>query len=175
VNIDNWRWAGVPFFLRTGKRLKKSASEIVITFKSIRHFIFDKEVENSIQPNQLIIRLQPDEGLKVLLMSKEPGPGGIRTSPSFLNLSFSDTFKNKIPDAYERLLMDVVRGNQTLFMRRDEVEAAWNWIDPIINKIKKLEIKPTIYEPGSWGPKSSEKLIKKYGFAWHVPDNLKGI
>ena len=81
----------------------------------------------------------------------------------------------KIPDAYERLLMDVVRGNQTLFMRRDEVEAAWNWIDPIINKIKKLEIKPTIYEPGSWGPKSSEKLIKKYGFAWHVPDNLKGI
>ncbi len=175
VNIDNWRWTGVPFFLRTGKRLKKNASEIVITFKSIRHFIFDKEVENSIQPNQLIIRLQPDEGLKVLLMSKEPGPGGIRTSPSFLNLSFSDTFKNKIPDAYERLLMDVVRGNQTLFMRRDEVEAAWNWIDPIINKIKKLEIKPTIYEPGSWGPKSSEKLIKKYGFAWHVPDNLKGI
>ena len=112
------------------------ASEIVITFKSIRHFIFDKEVENSIQPNQLIIRLHPDEGLKVLLMSKEPGPGGIRISPSSLNLSFSDTFKNKIPDAYERLLMDVVRGNQTLFMRRDEVEAAWNWVDPIINKIK---------------------------------------
>jgi len=175
VNIDNWRWAGVPFFLRTGKRLKKSASEIVITFKPIRHFIFNKEVENSIQPNQLIIRLQPDEGLKVLLMSKEPGPGGIRISPSYLNLSFSDAFKNRIPDAYERLLMDVVRGNQTLFMRRDEVEAAWNWIDPIINKIKKHGIKPTVYESGSWGPKSSSKLIDKYGFSWHEPDNLKRI
>ena len=174
VSIDNWRWAGVPFFLRTGKRLKKSASEIIITFKPIRHFIFDKEVENSIQPNQLIIRLQPNEGLKVLLMSKKPGPGGIRVSPSYLNLSFSDAFKNRIPDAYERLLMDVVRGNQTLFMRRDEVEAAWNWIDPIIHKIKKLGIKPTIYESGSWGPKSSAKLIDKYGFSWHEPDNLKG-
>ena len=169
AKIDNWRWAGVPFFLRTGKRLKTRASEIVITFKPIQHFIFDKIEKDNTLPNQLIIRLQPDEGLKILLMSKEPGPGGIRISPSYLNLSFSDTFKNKIPDAYERLLMDVVRGNQTLFMRKDEVEAAWSWIDPIISLIKKNNRLPETYIPKSWGPKSSFDLIKRHGFEWCEP------
>ena len=169
AKIDNWRWAGVPFFLRTGKRLKTRASEIVITFKPIQHFIFDKTEKNNTLPNQLIIRLQPDEGLKILLMSKEPGPGGIRISPSYLNLSFSDTFKNKIPDAYERLLMDVVRGNQTLFMRKDEVEAAWSWIDPIINLIKKNNRLPETYTPKSWGPTSSFDLLKRHGFEWCEP------
>ena len=169
AKIDNWRWAGVPFFLRTGKRLKTRASEIVITFKPIQHFIFDKTEKNNTLPNQLIIRLQPDEGLKILLMSKEPGPGGIRISPSYLNLSFSDTFKNKIPDAYERLLMDVVRGNQTLFMRKDEVEAAWSWIDPIISLIKKNNRLPETYTPKSWGPTSSFDLLKRHGFEWCEP------
>ena len=169
AKIDNWRWAGVPFFLRTGKRLKTRASEIVITFKPIQHFIFDKTEKINTLPNQLIIRLQPDEGLKILLMSKEPGPGGIRISPSYLNLSFSDTFKNKIPDAYERLLMDVVRGNQTLFMRKDEVEAAWSWIDPIISLIKKNNRLPETYIPKSWGPTSSFDLLKRHGFEWCEP------
>tara|TARA_B100000674_G_scaffold56684_1_gene39341 strand:- start:597 stop:1124 length:528 start_codon:yes stop_codon:yes gene_type:complete len=174
AKIDNWRWAGVPFFLRTGKRLKTRASEIVITFKPIQHFIFDKIEKDNTLPNQLIIRLQPDEGLKILLMSKEPGPGGIRISPSYLNLSFSDTFKNKIPDAYERLLMDVVRGNQTLFMRKDEVEAAWSWIDPIISLIKKNNRLPETYIPKSWGPKSSFDLIKRHGFEW-VSHTIKKV
>ena len=174
VNINNWRWTGVPFFLRTGKRLKRRSSEIVITFKPVKHFIFDDNVEELIKPNQLIIRLQPDEGLKLLLMTKEPGPGGMRIAPSYLNLSFSDTFKKRIPDAYERLLMDVVRGNQTLFMRKDEVEAAWNWIDPIMDMIRKNSIKPEIYNPGTWGPDSSNTLIKKDGFEWHEPDT-KGL
>ena len=102
-------------------------------------------------------------------MSKEPGPGGIRISPSYLNLSFSDTFKNKIPDAYERLLMDVVRGNQTLFMRKDEVEAAWSWIDPIISLIKKNNRLPETYIPKSWVPTSSFDLIKRHGYEWCEP------
>ena len=174
VNINNWRWTGVPFFLRTGKRLKRRSSEIVITFKPVKHFIFDNSVEKLIKPNQLIIRLQPDEGLKLLLMSKEPGPGGMRIAPSYLNLSFSDTFKKRVPDAYERLLMDVVRGNQTLFMRKDEVEAAWNWIDPIIEMIRKNNLKPEIYNPGSWGPSSSNTLINKNEFEWYEPDS-KGL
>ena len=169
ININNWRWKGVPFFVRTGKKLRKRVSEIVVTFKPVKHFIFDQSIEEQIKPNQLIIRLQPDEGLKLLLMSKEPGPGGIRIAPSFLNLSFSDTFKKRIPDAYERLLMDVVRGNQTLFISKDEVEAAWNWIDPIIKLIKENNFKPEIYTPGSWGPKSSNELIEKNGFKWYEP------
>ena len=170
ININNWRWNGVPFFLRTGKRLKKRVSEIVVTFKPIKHFIFDESVQKNIKPNQLIIRLQPDEGLKLLLMSKEPGPGGMRIAPSYLNLSFSDTFKKAIPDAYERLLMDVVRGNQTLFMSKDEVEAAWNWIDPIVELIKENNLRPEIYTPGTWGPNSSNELIKQHGFKWYEPD-----
>ena len=169
ININNWRWKGVPFFVRTGKKLRKRVSEIVVSFKPVKHFIFDQSIEKQIKPNQLIIRLQPNEGLKLLLMSKEPGPGGIRIAPSFLNLSFSDTFRKRIPDAYERLLMDVVRGNQTLFISKDEVEAAWNWIDPIVELIKENNYKPEIYKPGSWGPKSSNELIEKNGFKWYEP------
>ena len=167
--INNWRWAGVPFYIRTGKRLKKQASEIVISFKKLPHFIFDMNVSGSIEPNKLIIRLQPDEGLKLSLMSKEPGPGGLRLKKSFLNLSFADTFKKRIPDAYERLLMDIVRGNQTLFMRKDEVENSWKWIDPIVNFIEEENIKPHIYQPGTWGPEHSKQLLKDDGRLWIDP------
>ena len=169
IFINNWRWTGVPFFLRTGKRLKYHASEIVITFKPIPHVIFDELAQVSIKPNQLVIRLQPDEGLKLLLISKEPGPGGMRLKPTYLNLSFADTFKQRIPDAYERLLMDVVRGNQTLFMRRDEVEAAWSWIDPLIDLVSKKRNKIELYKPGTWGPESTNDLIKKYNHNWIEP------
>ena len=164
--IDNWRWAGIPFYIRTGKRLKKQNSEIVITFKSLPHFIFDKQVSGEIKTNQLIITLQPNEGLRVLLMTKEPGPGGLRLKPSFLNLSFSENYKKRIPNAYERLLMDVVRGNQTLFMSGNEVEAAWEWIDPIIKSIQELKLKPESYKSGSWGPNSAIKLIENDKRSW---------
>ena len=164
--IENWRWAGVPFYLRTGKRLKKQNSEIVITFKSLPHFIFDKNVSGEIKANQLIITLQPDEGLKVLLMTKEPGPGGLRLNPSYLNLSFANSYKKRIPNAYERLLMDVVRGNQTLFMSRNEVEAAWKWVDPIIQSIHKTRKRPENYKSGSWGPQSSIKLMENDNRSW---------
>jgi glucose-6-phosphate 1-dehydrogenase len=133
LGIENWRWAGVPFYVRTGKKLAMRASEIVITFKRKPHDIFANGKQTNAKddlPNRLVIRLQPQEGLRLQLISKEPGPGGMRLFPSELNLSFDNTFEARLPDAYERLLMDTARGNQTLFMRHDEVLAAWAFVDP---------------------------------------------
>ena len=156
--IENWRWAGVPFYIRTGKRLQERASEIVITFKKRTHDIFANGKTNSDNhPNRLIIRLQPQEGLKLQLISKQPGPGGMRLFPSELNLSFDEMFDQRLPDAYERLLMDVARGNQTLFMRHDEVMAAWKFIDPIIAAA--AEKQPHIYPSGSFGPDAQNHLF----------------
>ena len=134
VNISNYRWADVPFYLRTGKRLKARTSEIAVIFKEKPHSIFGPEAGN--HQNALIIRLQPDEGITMDVTIKEPGPGGMRLIDVPLDMTFSETLgieENAVPDAYERLIMDVIRGNQTLFMRGDEVEAAWEWTDPIIN------------------------------------------
>ena len=157
--IENWRWAGVPFYIRTGKRLKSRASEIVITFKKRTHDIFANGKTNADNhPNRLIIRLQPQEGLKLQLISKQPGPGGMRLFPAELNLSFDETFDQRLPDAYERLLMDVARGNQTLFMRHDEVMAAWKFIDPIISSAAEKD--PHIYPSGSFGPEAQDNLFE---------------
>lgn len=153
LGIENWRWAGVPFYIRTGKKMTLRASEIAITFKKKPHDIFAKSRAKPASddlPNRLIIRLQPQEGLRLQLISKEPGPGGMRLFPSSLNLSFDDAFETRLPDAYERLLMDVARGNQTLFMRHDEVLAAWEFIDPVIALAKKRP--PQLYRAGTFGP-----------------------
>lgn len=169
--ISNWRWSGVPFYLRTGKRLAGRASEIVVTFRRPPHNIFEDGVRGdaeTMEPNRLVIRLQPNEGLKLCMTSKEPGPGGMRLFPASLNLSFNETFKTRLPEAYERLLMDVARGNQTLFMRSDEVEAAWAFIDPIVNEAKKR--KPEKYTAGSWGPVSSFELMAEHGHRWIEPE-----
>ena len=165
--IDNWRWAGVPFFVRTGKKLSHRASEIVITFKQRPHDIFRRNGNDAIdsQPNRLIIRLQPSEGLRLQLISKQPGPGGMRLFPSELNLSFDDTFNERLPDAYERLLMDTARGNQTLFMRRDEVLAAWDIIDPVIDQLAGR--RPELYRSGTMGP--ADNLLTRDGHHWIDP------
>ena len=133
AEVQNWRWAGVPFYLRTGKRMERRVSEIVIQFKDVPHPMFPGS-EGTSEPNRLVIQLQPDEGMKLHMTAKEPGPGGIRLRPVSLDLSYAQTFQRHSPDAYERLLMDVVRGNPTLFMRRDEVEAAWTWVEPILER-----------------------------------------
>jgi len=168
--ISNWRWSGVPFYLRTGKRLAGRASEIVITFKRPPHNIFSDLSDGSelVEPNRLIIRLQPNEGLKLSMTSKEPGPGGMRLFPASLNLSFSDTFKTRLPEAYERLLMDVARGNQTLFMRSDEVEAAWAYVDPIVQAAERR--RPEGYTAGTWGPVSAFELMAEHGRRWIEPE-----
>jgi len=169
AEVDNWRWAGVPFYLRTGKRLPARVSEIVIEFKEIPHSIFLPSA-GPIAPNKLVLRLQPDEGVKLWLMIKSPGPGGLRLQEVPLDMSFAEAFGVSQPDAYERLLLDVVRGNLTLFMRRDEVEAAWSWVDPILAAWKASPEAPKPYTAGTWGPSASVALIERDGRTWHDAD-----
>mgnify|MGYP006191323255 CR=1 FL=1 len=166
AEIDNWRWAGVPFYLRTGKRLAERVSEIVIAFKQIPHSIFDDSA-GPVMGNKLVLRLQPDEGVKLWIMIKDPGPGGLRLQHVPLDMSFAEAFGVHQPEAYERLLMDVVRGNQTLFMRRDEVEAAWAWIDPILAAWETQRDAPKTYTAGSWGPSAAVALVERDGRTWH--------
>lgn len=148
--VDNWRWKNVPFYLRSGKRMIKRYSEIVINFKEVRHNIFpSKEKLNN---NKLIIRLQPEERIELIQMTKVPGPGGYRYKPIALKLDYSDSFKDRFPEAYERLIIDVIRGNQTLFMRQDELQAAWTWIESITDSWKSTNQSNILYEAGSWGP-----------------------
>jgi len=166
AEIDNWRWAGVPFYIRTGKRLTTRVSEIVIDFKPVPYNIFGDGAGNML-PNQLVIRLQPDESVKIYIMIKDPGPGGMRLRQLPLDMIFSDTFGGRSPDAYERLLMDVIRGNQTLFMRRDEVEAAWMWVGPILDAWADTRQEVQGYTAGTWGPSASIALIERDGRTWH--------
>lgn len=169
AEVRSWRWNGTPFYLRTGKRLPARMSEIVIQFRNIPHSVFTAEA-GPIGPNRLIIRLQPDEGVKLEIMIKDPGPGGMRLQHVPLDMTFKESFNVRNPDAYERLLMDVIRGNQTLFMRRDEVAAAWAWIDPILEHWKTSSDAPKPYTSGTWGPASSIALIERDGRTWHEGD-----
>ena len=166
AQIANWRWAGVPFYLRTGKRLASRVSEIVIAFRPIPHSVFDSAA-GPISANHLVIRLQPDEGVRLWLMIKDPGPGGMRLQHVPLDMSFASVFNVRNPDAYERLVMDVVRGNQTLFMRRDEVEAAWTWIDPILDAWATTREAPKPYTSGTWGPSAAIALVERDGRTWN--------
>jgi glucose-6-phosphate 1-dehydrogenase len=169
AEIENWRWAGVPFYFRTGKRMASRVSEIVIQFRNIPHSMFD-HAEGAPRANKLLTRLQPDEGVKLLMMIKDPGPGGMRLREVPLNLSFAQTFQERTPEAYERLLLDVIRGNQTLFMRRDELEAAWMWVDPIRQAWDASSDSPQPYVAGTWGPTGSFALIERDGRTWHEED-----
>lgn len=166
AHVDNWRWSGVPFYLRTGKRMAQRYSEIVIQFRPVPHNIFPGLSSEPVA-NKLVIRLQPDESVKLQMTTKVPGPGGYRLKPVFLNLSFADAFNERYPDAYERLLMDVVRGNPTLFMRTDEVEAAWDWTETILHGWEYVRHAPQPYTAGSWGPSDSFVLMAQDGNKWH--------
>jgi glucose-6-phosphate 1-dehydrogenase len=166
LEIENWRWSNVPFYLRTGKRLKAKHSEIVVQFQHVPHSIFGN-LKYDISPNRLLIRLQPDEGVKLALMAKEPGPGGFDLRPVSLDLSFEETFGLRYPDAYERLLMEVLRGNPALFMRRDEIETAWRWIDGIIAGWHETRQKVDNYVGGTWGPSASSTLLDRDGRSWY--------
>ena len=161
AEINTWRWAGVPFFLRTGKRMADQLAEIVVRFKPIPHSIFEQPA-SSFQPNSLVIRLQPDEGLYLNLMAKTPGDG-MRLKMVDLELDFSETFRTPRMDAYQRLLLDVLRGQLTLFMRSDELEAAWAWVEPILDYWEKGEEEPLPYTAGSWGPAAASALISRDG------------
>ena len=167
AHISNWRWAGTPFYLRTGKRLKARTSEIAVVFKDAPHSIFG--VDAGRHRNVLAIRLQPNEGMTLDVTIKEPGPGGMRLIDVPLDMSFADALgeeAEEVTDAYERLIMDVIRGNQTLFMRGDEVEAAWAWTDPLIEGWQNRGDVPKPYDPGTSGPDDSMMLMHRDGRRW---------
>jgi len=166
LGIANWRWAGVPFYLRTGKRLPQRFSEIVVVFRRLPHVIFGMHPDG-IPANSLVMRVQPDEGIKLWMMVKEPGPGDMRLQHVPLDMSFAEAFGAAPADAYERLLMDALRGNAALFMRRDEVEAAWKFIDPIRNAWAQSGEPPRPYAAGTWGPNASVALIERDGRTWN--------
>jgi glucose-6-phosphate 1-dehydrogenase len=167
AHIDNWRWQGVPFYLRTGKRMPTRQSEIQIQFKPVRHSIFGRA--GGLEPNTLIIRLQPEEFIRLLIMSKRPGlERDVHLEEVTLDVSLTAAFagqRRRI--AYERLILDLLAGDQTLFVRRDEVEAQWTWIDSIIEGWKEAGVKPSPYASGNWGPSSAIALIERDGASWH--------
>jgi glucose-6-phosphate 1-dehydrogenase len=167
VEIDNWRWAGVPFYLRTGKRMQKRQSEIVIQFKPAPYNIF-AGIGATLAPNMLVIKLQPDEMITLTLMHKKPGLHETQLGEVGLNLSLDGAFgptRRRI--AYERMLLDVLRNNSALFVRRDEVEAAWKWIDGIIDGWRATGQAPKPYGAGSWGPTAAIEMLARHGHAWH--------
>ncbi len=167
LHVSNWRWAGTPFYIRTGKRLRARQSEIAVVFKDAPHSIFGASAGR--HRNILTIRLQPNEGMTLGVTIKEPGPGGMRLIDVPLDMTFADALgpdNDEVPEAYERLIMDVVRGNQTLFMRGDEVEAAWAWTDPIIEGWQSRDDRPLSYEPCTSGPEESAMLLHRENRRW---------
>ncbi len=170
AEIDNWRWAGVPFYLRTGKRLPYRHSQIFIQFKGVPHSIFPDESNLSLEPNKLVIHLQPEENIKLLMMNKVPGLGRDATTLQEVSLDLSispEARSRRRPIAYERLLLDILADRSTLFVRRDETEAAWQWIDNIANGWSALGMKPSPYVAGTWSPPASVELTERYGHDWH--------
>ena len=165
AGIDNWRWAGVPFYLRTGKRLAERCSEIMVEFTRPPHLLYPRDA-GAIEPNRLVIRVQPNEGVRLQLLNKEPGPGDLRLKQAALNLSFAETFGQHIPDAYERLLLDVIRGRPTLFMSRSELDEAWRWTDGIIEGWEEYPHPVKPYTAGGWGPAAALALIERDGRSW---------
>ncbi len=167
VNIDNWRWAGVPFYLRTGKRMSTRSSQIVIQFRAVPHSIFGTD---DLIANRLVIRLQPEEEISLTLMNKTPTLEGTELRPVDLNLSLTDAFRKQAPRrriAYERLLFEAIKNNQTLFVRRDEAEAAWTFVDAIIDGWRRYAVKPAGYAAGSWGPSGAFGLTERNGHSWY--------
>ena len=167
ADIDNWRWAGVPFYMRTGKRTPNKRTEIVVNFKQLPHNIF-KDSFRSLPANKLVIHLQPNEGVDIMMLNKVPGiDGNIKLQHTKLDLSFSETFNNsRIFGGYEKLILEALRGNPTLFLSREEIEQAWTWIDSIQSAWSKNQTKPKPYPAGSWGPLASVALLARDGRGW---------
>ena len=169
AHLDNWRWKGVPFYLRTGKRLPRRKTEIVVQFRPVPHSIFAGRGARSV-PNRLVIGIQPEENITLSLMAKVPGLDrqGIRLREVPLDIAMDDAFAGPTRRiAYERLLLDLIEGDQTLFVRRDEVEAQWEWIDAIRASWTDHGVRPRTYTSGSWGPNAAIALTERDGVHWH--------
>src|SRR4051794_27204790 len=157
--VSNWRWSGVPFYLRTGKRLARKTTEIAVTLKPVPHLAFKQEGSLGVQPNQLILGVQPNEGVTLSLVAKIPG-ARMSVRPVNMEFLYGTSFMSQSPEAYERLILDTMRGEATLFARNDEVEAAWSIVDPILEAWKNDDSKLPQYEPGTSGPAEADKLIE---------------
>lgn len=173
ADIDNWRWAGVPFFMRTGKRMAEKRTEIVIQFKAVPHSIFGHGERGQVQDNRLIIELQPDEDISLSVMNKKPGlEQRMKLQPIKMSLSWGVDGKDAAPPrrriAYERLLLDAMNGDSTLFVRRDEAEQAWRWVDEVAEAWTSADIKTEDYQPGGWGPESADLLLSRTGRQWNT-------
>lgn len=166
--IDNWRWAGVPFYLRSGKRLPKRATEIAIQFKRAPHRFFSQTDTPELEPNLLTLKIQPDEGISLRFGAKVPGPQ-IRVQTVNMEFLYGTSFADAPPEAYERLLLDAMIGDSTLFTRKDEVEAAWTLVTSILNGWARSKAPIPAYESGSWGPREADDLINRDGFEWRRP------
>ncbi|MCO1333883.1 glucose-6-phosphate dehydrogenase [Microbulbifer sp. OS29] len=165
AHIDSWRWAGVPFYLRTGKRMEKRCAEIVVQYKNVSHHVYD-ETAGNITPNRLVIRLQPEESIKLVLMAKKMDSLTTELQPAELNLTLSDTYDSFRSDAYKRLMLDAAANNSALFIHRDEVAAAWAWVDPIIEHWRETNNQPQPYPAGSWGPEEADSLLSRSDRHW---------
>jgi glucose-6-phosphate 1-dehydrogenase len=166
LQVDNWRWAGVPFFLRTGKRLPKRASEIVIRFHRTPHMIFRRS-PSGVEPNIMIIRIQPDEGISLTVAAKTPGPD-LELGAVTMDFRYGEVFGGQSPEAYERLLLDVIHGDATLYARADWVEQAWAILQPVLDAWAERG-EPAPYEAGAWGPSEADEMVRRDGGAWHQP------
>jgi len=168
LRVDNWRWRGVPFYLRSGKRLALKATEIAIEFKCVPHLMFAIERESDIGPDILSLCIQPNEGIHLNFQAKEPG-AGMQTRPVTMEFHYADEFgSGALPEAYERLLLDALNGDASLFARADEIELAWSLIDPVLERWEGEDAPPlAFYESGTWGPSEADQLLARDGRAWH--------
>jgi glucose-6-phosphate 1-dehydrogenase len=165
LRVDNWRWAGVPFYVRTGKRLPKRVTEVAMQFHAVPHLPFAGPLARGLHPNALILRIQPDEGISIRFGAKVPGQS-FEVRDVTMDFSYRETFVEPPPDAYERLLLDAMIGDPTLFIRTDEVEQAWRICDPILEAWKDRQVPIARYPAGSWGPREADRLLERDGRRW---------
>ncbi|MBY0373542.1 MAG: glucose-6-phosphate dehydrogenase [Bryobacteraceae bacterium] len=168
--VDNWRWAGVPFYVRTGKRMPKRITEIAIQFNEAPHTVFTGDASNpfATRPNMLILRIQPDEGISLRFLSKQPG-NGFRLRPVSMDFNYGTSFGARTPTAYETLLLDAMAGDSTLYTRQDMVEASWKVCEPILGVWQETKHDFPNYEAGTWGPKSADEMLARHGHQWRTP------
>jgi glucose-6-phosphate 1-dehydrogenase len=168
LQVDNWRWAGVPIYIRTGKRLPKRLTEVALQFQKVPHLAFDAAESRDLQPNALVLRIQPDEGVALRFGAKVPGQA-FNVRDVLMDMSYGSAFMEEAPEAYERLLLDAMVGDPTLFIRSDEVDQAWQIVDPILEAWQSRSVPLAGYAAGSWGPRLADQLIERDGRQWRTP------
>jgi glucose-6-phosphate 1-dehydrogenase len=168
LEVDNWRWADVPVFVRTGKRLPKRVTEVALQFSRVPHLPFAAESSRGLHPNALILRIQPDEGISLRFGAKVPGQA-FEVRDVLMDFSYGAAFLEEPPDAYERLLLDAMVGDPTLFIRSDEVDQAWQIVDPILDAWAEPGTPLASYPAGTWGPIEADQLIEREGRHWRNP------